>query len=281
MSDSPEVRQNQYLIDRLLQDARLYTTGKDYLDLLKFIVRLRNLAPFNAMLLHIQKPGLTYATSAKDWRDLFGRYPKEGARPLLILWAFGPVALVYDIQDTEGTALPLDAFSFPAVGPVGKADVAQALNGLSRKGIDTIWVDAGDGKAGQITRLSWSKDSKLPSQYRVQLNQNHHPPVHLATLAHELGHLALGHLGEDTYLKVPDRRSAGHRMEELEAESVSYIVCGRHGVETRSLTYLAPFLAGGESASIDVYRVSRAAGLVETWLGLAPKLGMDPAGRLR
>jgi hypothetical protein len=96
------------LLDQLLEDSRLYRTSKDYKDLLDFVVRLRNFAPFNAMLLQVQKPGLSYAASARDWRERFGRHPKEGARPLLILWPFGPVALVYDVQDTEGKPLPED-----------------------------------------------------------------------------------------------------------------------------------------------------------------------------
>src|SRR2546425_3442962 len=90
------------LLDQLLTDSRLYTQSKDYKELLDFVVRLRNFAPFNAMLLQVQKPGLTYAASAADWRTRFGRKPKEGARPLLILWPFAPVALVYDVMDTEG-----------------------------------------------------------------------------------------------------------------------------------------------------------------------------------
>jgi hypothetical protein len=56
------------------------------------------------MLLQVQKPGLNYAASEYDWRDRFDRTIKEGARPLLILWPFGPVALVYDELDTEGGA---------------------------------------------------------------------------------------------------------------------------------------------------------------------------------
>jgi hypothetical protein len=43
------------LLDQLLADARLYTLGKDYKELLDFVVRLRNFAPFNAMLLQLQK----------------------------------------------------------------------------------------------------------------------------------------------------------------------------------------------------------------------------------
>src|ERR1700745_3102091 len=79
------------LLDQLLSDSSLYTRSKDYKELLEFVVRLRNFAPFNAMLLQVQKPGLTYAASARDWYERFKRWPKEGARPLLILWPFAPV----------------------------------------------------------------------------------------------------------------------------------------------------------------------------------------------
>ena len=68
------------LLDQLLTDSKLYTQSKDYKELLDFVVRLRNFAPFNAMLLQVQKPGLSYAASARDWRERFGRFPKEGAR---------------------------------------------------------------------------------------------------------------------------------------------------------------------------------------------------------
>lgn len=93
-SDPLETEATRSLLDQLVADSRLYTSGKDYKDLLDFVVRLRNFAPFNAMLLHFQKPGLTYATSAREWQERFGRWPKEGSRPLLILWPFAPVALV-------------------------------------------------------------------------------------------------------------------------------------------------------------------------------------------
>jgi hypothetical protein len=54
------------LLDQLLADSRLYSQSKDYMELLEFVSRLRNFAPFNAMLLQVQKPGLSYAASAHD-----------------------------------------------------------------------------------------------------------------------------------------------------------------------------------------------------------------------
>src|ERR1039457_5528625 len=102
------------LLDQLLTDSRLYRTSKDYKELLDFVVRLRNFAPFNVMLLQVQKPGMRFAASARDWRERFGRTPQEKARPLLILWPFAPVALVYDLADTDGRPLPEDTAAFVA-----------------------------------------------------------------------------------------------------------------------------------------------------------------------
>ena len=120
-SDNPDDAAARSLLDQLLEDSRLYTTSQDYMELLEFTQRLRNFAPFNAMLLHLQKPGLLYAASASDWLTRFGRKPKENARPLLILWPFGPVALVYDSMDTEGKDLPEDVASFFAHGASASA----------------------------------------------------------------------------------------------------------------------------------------------------------------
>ena len=96
----------RFLLDRLLVDSKMYTSGRSYRELLEFVARLPNFAPFNAMLLQVQKPGLSYAASAYEWLEIFRRHPKENARPLLILWPFGPIALVYDVLDTEGERLP-------------------------------------------------------------------------------------------------------------------------------------------------------------------------------
>lgn len=42
------------LLASLLEDSLLYHRSEDFKQLLDFAARLRNLAPFNAMLVHIQ-----------------------------------------------------------------------------------------------------------------------------------------------------------------------------------------------------------------------------------
>ncbi|MDR3405889.1 MAG: ImmA/IrrE family metallo-endopeptidase [Chthoniobacter sp.] len=263
----PEV--SRALLDQLLADSKLYTQSKHYKDLLDFVIKLRNFAPFNAMLLQVQKPGLGYAASSRDWRERFGRSPKNEARPLLILWPFGPVALVYDVMDTEGKPLPEDVACYVAKGTIDGKRLAEFDAALGRKNIECYSVDAGDRRAGMIELLRKAGDENEANLYRIHINRNHAPAVKFVTLAHELGHLFLGHLGPDRRLKVPLRPPTQHAQRELEAESVAYLVCGRNGVVSKSETYLANFVRENTTVEhLDLYQVMRAAGQVESLLGL-------------
>jgi hypothetical protein len=134
--DTPE----RSLLDRLLSDAKLYTSSEDFLAVLAFVARMRNFAPFNAMLLQLQKPGLMYAASAVDWRERFNRFPKNRARPLLILWPFGPVALVYDVADTEGEPLPDGLNPFAADGDLDAKRVEGFANCAASISIASRWM---------------------------------------------------------------------------------------------------------------------------------------------
>jgi hypothetical protein len=257
------------LLDQLLADSRLYRTGKDYRALLDFVIRLRNFAPFNAMLLQVQKPGLLYAASRLDWFERFNRTVKDGARPLLILWPFGPVALVYDVADTLGDPLPDGVSAFAAHGAMNVATLANLASKMAKKHILWNEVDAGDGKAGSVKVTRCATKPDLPTTYQVTVNRNHEANVQFATVAHELGHLFLGHLGKDKYLNVPERPRLDHSQRELEAESLSYMVCARNGVLSRSERYLSTHVKNDTTVDhIDLYQVMRAAGQVETLLGL-------------
>ena len=165
------------LLDQLITDSRVYTQSQDYKELLDFVVRLRNFAPFNAMLLHIQKPGLSYAASERDWQERFGRRIKDGARPLLILWPFGPVVLVYDVQDTEGRDLPKDVACFAALGAMTQERIDWFIGLMSKKMGGCQFIDAGDGAAGSIGIVKRPKDAKELTTYRMFVNRNHVPPV--------------------------------------------------------------------------------------------------------
>jgi hypothetical protein len=181
---------------------------------------------------------------------------------------------VYDVLDTfdpknpNENGLPENIATFFAAGEITKERMRAFATVLARKQIELQWVDKGDASAGQILVLGNNKDDKN-KRYLIKVNQNHTPASQFTTLAHELGHLFLGHLGPNKLLSAPNRSSLPHATEEIEAESVAYLVCERNGVKTKSETYLANFVSAGLSAeNLDLYRITHAAGHVESVLGL-------------
>lgn len=186
------------------------------------------------------------------------------------------MALVYDVIDTEGQPLPKDVASFFAEGSIDEQRLASFVPLMCKKQIEWCWVDAGDQRAGSIWVIKRATKEKEASCYRMHINRNHAPAVQFATLAHELGHLFLGHLGSDKALNVPQRHSMDHAQQELEAESVAFLVCARKGVTSKSETYLNKYVTENTTIDqIDLYQVMRAAGQAETLLRLTTRTKYD------
>jgi hypothetical protein len=67
-----------------------------------------------------------------------------------------------------------------------------------------------------------------------------------------------------------------HAHQELEAESVTYVVCARNGVTSKSETYLRSYVTQHTTVdAIDLYQVIHAAGQVEALLGLTAHTKYD------
>lgn len=257
------------VLDQLLSESKLYKTSTDYMALLDFVVRLRNFAPFNAMLLQIQKPGLTYAASASDWRIRFNRTIIADSRPLIVLRQFGPVALVYDLADTEGEPLPADVASYPTRGAMDESRMKGFRAEVEAAGIEWADFDAGDANAGKIQVIWRAVKKGERTTYRISINKNHSAPARFVTLLHELAHLYLSHLGADPERRVPERTVFDQKRREIEAESVAYLVARRNGVEPKSQTYLSGFVKQETTVDdLDIYQIMRASGQIEALLRL-------------
>ena len=103
------------------------------------------------MLLHVQKPGSQYVTTAADWAENYGRSPKPGARPLVILRPFGPVAFVYELNDTEGKPLPQPVEDpFVANGEVIPMRLNDFIERAYYEGIIVSKQNYGTDYAGQV-----------------------------------------------------------------------------------------------------------------------------------
>lgn len=265
-ADEAEEVRDRALVDQLIADTQLYDSAKATKDLLEFTVRLRHIAPFNAMLLNIQKPGLSFAARPRDWWERFRRRPKPYARPLVVLRNFGPVEFVYDVLDTEGEPLPEAAFSFPTDGEVSKGWLAAVEHKLNRVEIRILWLDRGDYTAGHARRLTSHGDKERLERFEVGVNRNHPPAAQLVTLAHELAHIFLGHCGSDQKRGVKFNRPEDLALREVEAETVAYLVAKRTGVSPRSESYLDHYK--GAYDQLDLHRILKVSSAVEKQLDL-------------
>jgi hypothetical protein len=180
------------------------------------------------------------------------------------------------------------ARAYWATGKIDAKRMAQFAGYLGTKGVDVQFIAYGDGLAGFVQPVSdepmnpvrRSKSTKEKPDYRLRVNKRHDPNVQFATLAHELAHLYLGHLGADGYLKIADRQQVGPAQRELEAEAVSYLVCRRNGVTSRAEQYLAAYVQQNTTVErMDLEAILRSAGPIEAVLRLGGLTSFGPRQR--
>lgn len=233
-------------LDELVQTSLAYHTPERLRELLDFAARLPRVAPFNAMLLHVQNPGTRFTCTAREWAQR-GRSVKLGSRPMVIMKLMGPVSFVFDVADTEGAPLPpavqaeiLDPFS--VAGTVTEDEWSVFVGGCQGLGIKVEEKPMGPDAAGQIVRFN---ASNAPIRYKIQVNEAFGPAAKYVTLAHELAHLFCGHLGADKSEFWTDRSALTLASREMEAEAVANVVGRRRRLMAASAKYLSGYLAPG------------------------------------
>ncbi|MDR1685020.1 MAG: ImmA/IrrE family metallo-endopeptidase [Desulfovibrio sp.] len=250
-------------LDELFHSVGTYKSSKDFKELIEFMKRFPKIAPYNAMLLHIQKPGSKYVATARQWKKSFNRTIKPNAHPLVILQAFGPVAFVFEINDTEGGDFQEELYNpFYTQGKISESYFQTLLSNLQQTYRVTYYeADQGTQSAGSIKK--YIKEEKF--SYRVVVNKNLSREAKYATIAHELGHLFCGHLG------TPDKKlwsvcvAASYEAREFEAESVAWLVCERANIKNPSAAYLNGYLdRENKIPQISIENVLKAAGKIES-----------------
>src|SRR2546430_3333241 len=77
LSDDEDVQRKS--LDDLASRALAYRTGPEFKALLDFTKRFPHLGPYNAMLLHIQNPHISFALRAPTWERKYERSVSRGA----------------------------------------------------------------------------------------------------------------------------------------------------------------------------------------------------------
>jgi hypothetical protein len=233
-------------LDEFFAQTGNYRNGRAYLELLQFISRFTQYSPYNCFLLHLQNPQLTQVATPNQWLKVHNRRIKADARPLIIIAPMRPVLFVYDLTDTEGTELP------DSLIDSGIAD-AKISDRIWRKtytktlddNIAVVYKDLSPDQPGgavchenPIKYLSHDGED-YHSKYAIELNYNLPLTSRYASLVHELGRIYSGHMGCDEGFDWPNRGTTPDAEKELEAKSISYLVCSRRDIPSRSDEYLA------------------------------------------
>ncbi|HQR31171.1 MAG TPA: ImmA/IrrE family metallo-endopeptidase [Blastocatellia bacterium] len=269
-------------LDELFTLARQYNSSQAYFKLLDFVAKFRFYSPFNAMLIHTQRPGATYVAPPHRWQRDYDRAIKTAANPIVILQPKGPVMFVFDVIDTEplpnARPLPPEVENpFRVRHGLIKQELNLTIENAKRDGIRMLEQESGSQSAGKIQtvkpgrQVSFVAKQKpnlvavsIPLRYEVVLNAKHSAEEKYATLVHELAHLYCGHLGTPNQKWWPDRQGLSHEVRECEAESISYLVCKRLGIDSPSEEYLAGFVQKDvPTPSISLECVMKSAGLIE------------------
>ena len=266
-------------IDSLLQASRNYRKSTDFQEMVGFMGRFRDYAPYNNMLVRIQNPACVFYATASDWQKRFGRTLIEDARPMLILAPMHPVMLVYDLDQTAGSELPTELQNFSHFQGEWNRDWLHSLGeNACRHRIRVDFKRLSSTQSGFAT-LAHGSGEKM----RIVVDGELPEPSRFGVLCHEMAHILLGHLGSDEDLWWPARSHLGRSAIEIEAEATAYIVTRHLGLDGTSAAYVSRHLKPNAEVPCGVSfdMIAKVAGRIERMATLLRPIPMTKADRRR
>ena len=261
-------------LDELWKNVRSFRQSDNFKAIMQACVRFRHLAPFNSMLVEIQRPGALYVLTEEEWRKKYDRGIKPNSRPVIILLPFGPVDYLFDISDTYPLKTKANWMSSESIlqaledpyktkGEISDIQISQLMKKLCFHGVCVNNnMIAGSMYAARIqliqshfTSLSIPYDKLViswPPAFLLSVNRNVSKGEWFASVCHELGHLFCFHLTAPNTWKDWPLRQISIDAVEFEAESVAWLVCEIMGIENPSEMYLSNYLNDNDEIPYDV-----------------------------
>lgn len=288
MNDNDQKKNVESKLDSLWRNVKTYRSSKQYMEVLNACVNFRDLAPYNALLVELQRPGAQYVLSESEWRNRYDRGIKPNAIPIIVLFPFGPVDFLFEIGDTyplntqlftidENKIIEELAAPYKTKNNVSDKDLDRLISNLGVHGIyiDDKMVAGADYAAkiqileGQPYKIPVYINKKItinwPAYYLLSVNKNAEKGECFASICHELGHLFCYHLRclgnvDPWCVRIPP-----YAVKEFEAESVSWLICERLGIGNPSEKYLSNYVSDNNEIppGISIERVLSAAN--EIW----------------
>ena len=231
------------LNQRLEQGIRDVFESERFRDYLAVMSRFHTYSARNVLLIHMQRPNATRVASAKRWKEQFERFINKGEKAIYIM---APIPIVKTVErqkldpDTKAPVLDEDGqvitekreVQVPRFRPVPVFDVSQT-NG---KPLPQLALRRTAPVPMEIKPMAENLDGYFSlDEQSISIRAGMSEVQTVCAAVHEITHSILHNqrgVREDKAVRT---------AQELEAESVSYVVCQYCGVETgaNSFGYLA------------------------------------------
>ena len=271
------------ITDRIEAGIRdIFESGdmEKYRNYLRTMSRFHNYSLNNQALIHLQRPDATLVAGYNRWRDKFSRHVLRGEKGITIIAPtpykkkieqekldpdtklpildadgkviteekeieipmFRPVK-VFDYAQTDGKPLP-ERVASPVANLTGSVDNYEAfMEALRRSSPVPV----------EFKPLSADMDGYFsPKSQSITLREGMSEVQTVSAAVHEIAHAKLHNYGLQ---QAAERKVKSRNTEEVEAESISFMVCAYFGIETgaNSFGYVATW---SKNAALPEFRAS-------------------------
>ena len=271
------------ITDRIEAGIRdIFESGdmEKYRNYLRTMSRFHNYSLNNQALIHLQRPDATLVAGYNRWRDKFSRNVLRGEKGITIIAPtpykkkieqekldpdtklpildadgkivteekeieipmFRPVK-VFDYAQTDGKPLP-ERVASPVANLTGSVENYEAfMEALRRSSPVPV----------EFKPLSADMDGYFsPKSQSITLREGMSEVQTVSAAVHEIAHAKLHNYGLQ---QAAERKAKSRNTEEVEAESISFMVCAYFGIETgaNSFGYVATW---SKNAELPEFRVS-------------------------
>lgn len=271
------------ITDRIEAGIRdIFESGdmEKYRNYLRTMSRFHNYSLNNQALIHLQRPDATLVAGYNRWRDKFSRHVLRGEKGITIIAPtpykkkieqekldpdtklpildadgkvmteekeieipmFRPVK-VFDYAQTDGKPLP-ERVASPVANLTGSVENYEAfMEALRRSSPVPV----------EVKPLSADMDGYFsPKSQSITLREGMSEVQTVSAAVHEIAHAKLHNYGLQ---QAAERKAKSRNTEEVEAESVSFMVCAYFGIETgaNSFGYVATW---SKNAELPEFRAS-------------------------
>ena len=251
-----------------------------YRNYLRTMSRFHNYSLNNQALIHLQRPDATLVAGYNRWRDKFSRHVLRGEKGITIIAPtpykkkieqekldpdtklpildadgkivteekeieipmFRPVK-VFDYAQTDGKPLP-ERVASPVANLTGSVENYEAfMEALRRSSPVPV----------EVKPLSADMDGYFsPKSQSITLREGMSEVQTVSAAVHEIAHAKLHNYGLQ---QAAERKAKSRNAEEVEAESISFMVCAYFGIETgaNSFGYVATW---SKNAELPEFRAS-------------------------